>query len=62
MSFYFYIIFVVRLLHIEKCFNTKITKKKKIYFWGTWLAQSEEYVALDLEVMSSSPMLGVEIT
>ena len=30
--------------------------------WGTWLAQSEDCVTLDLGVMSSSPMLGVEIT
>ena len=29
---------------------------------GTWLALLEEHETLDLEVMSSSPMLGVEIT
>ena len=29
---------------------------------GAWLAQSVENVTLDLEVMSSSSMLGVEIT
>ena len=28
----------------------------------TWLAQSEEYAALDLRVMSLSPILGIEIT
>ena len=27
---------------------------------GIWLAQSEEYVTLDLEVVNLSPMLGVE--
>lgn len=32
-----------------------------MYFWGTWLAQSVEHAALDLEVMSSSPMLGIEL-
>lgn len=30
--------------------------------WGNWLARSEEYVALDLAVMSSSPTMGGEIT
>ena len=29
---------------------------------GAWLSQSEEFAALDLKFMSSSPMLGVEIT
>ena len=30
--------------------------------WGAWLAQSVESAALDLGVLSSSPMLGVAIT
>ena len=42
--------------------NSIKKKKKKIYSWGTWLAQSEEHVALDLRVMSSCPTVGVEIT
>ena len=29
---------------------------------GTWLAQWVEHVTLDLRVVSSSPMLGVELT
>jgi len=29
---------------------------------GTWLAQSEEGVTLDLRVVSLSPMVGAEIT
>ena len=29
--------------------------------WGAWLAQSEEHVTLDLRIMSSSPMLGIEV-
>ena len=29
---------------------------------GTWRVQSVEHVTLDLGVVSSSPMLGVEIT
>ena len=29
---------------------------------GTWLAQLEEYVTLDLRVQGSSPTLGVGIT
>ena len=29
---------------------------------GTWLAQSIEHATRDLRVMSSSPMLGVELT
>lgn len=42
--------------------NLKIKKnEKKITFsWGAWLAQSE-HETLDLRVMSSSPMLGIEI-
>ena len=31
-------------------------------FGGTWLTQSVEHVTLDLGVVSSSSMLGVEIT
>lgn len=30
--------------------------------WGTWLAQSVEWVTLDLGVMISSPTLGIELT
>lgn len=30
--------------------------------WAAWLGQSVECVTLDLRVVSSSPMLGVEIT
>ena len=30
--------------------------------WGTWLAQLIEYVTLDLGVVSSTPVLGVELT
>ena len=33
-----------------------------VTYWGTWLAQLVEHWSLDLEVVSSSPMLGVEIT
>ena len=29
--------------------------------WGAWWAQSVEHMTLDLEVMSSSPTLGIEI-
>ena len=28
---------------------------------GAWLAESEEHVTLDLGVVSSSPMLGIEV-
>ena len=35
---------------------------KLLYLRGTWLAQLEECVALDLRVVSLSPTLGVEIT
>ena len=31
-------------------------------FWGAWLAQSLEHATLDLRVMSSSPMLVIEVT
>lgn len=39
---------------------TSLSKMK--FFRGTWLAQSVEDAALDLEVVGSSPTLGVEIT
>lgn len=42
------------------CF--KILKFIKIYFRGTWLAQSVENAILDLEVMSSSSRLDQELT
>ena len=29
--------------------------------WGPWLTQSVEHVTPDIAVMSSSPMLGIEI-
>lgn len=35
---------------------------KKLRFEGAWLAQSVVGAALDLEVVGSSPKLGVEIT
>ena len=31
-------------------------------FWGAWLAQSGEHATLDLRVVSSSPILGMEPT
>ena len=36
-------------------------RPKHIGHRGAWLAQSVEHETLDLEVVSSSPMLGVEI-
>ena len=30
--------------------------------WGAWLTESAERVIFDLRVVSSSPILGVEIT
>ena len=30
--------------------------------WDAWLAQSVEHATLDLRAVSSTPMLGVEIT
>lgn len=30
--------------------------------WGVWLAQSEEYVTLNLRVVGSSPVSGMELT
>lgn len=30
--------------------------------WGAWLSQSVERVTLDLWIVSSSPIVGVEIT
>ena len=35
---------------------------KNACFRGAWLAQSVEHVTLDLRAMSSSPMLGQELT
>ena len=35
---------------------------KHVIFGGSWQFQSVEHVALDLGVMSLSPMLGIEIT
>ena len=30
--------------------------------WGSWLAESEEHVTLDLSVVSLSPTLYIQIT
>ena len=30
--------------------------------WGAWLAQLEEHMTFDLEVISSNPTLNIEIT
>ena len=35
---------------------------ENIYFRGAWRAQLVEHAALDLGVVSLSPMLGVEVT
>lgn len=32
------------------------------YTWGTWLVQSEKPATLNLQVVSSIPKLGVEMT
>ena len=37
-------------------------KKIKLILVGARMAQSEEHVTLHLRVMSSNPMLGIEIT
>ena len=45
---------------VDNCFlsnvSFKITKER-----GLWLAQLIQHVTLDLGVISSSPMLGVEV-
>jgi len=41
-------------------YKLKTALKNKIY-WGTWLAQPVDYVTLDFQVVSLSPMLCVEI-
>ena len=40
----------------------KAKLNQNLPFCGAWLAESEKHVALDLRVLSSSSMLGVEIT
>lgn len=43
--------------------NLKIQQQDpKSNFWGSWLAQLVEPVLFDLEVVSSSLLLGVELT
>lgn len=48
----------------QSCQETKLLQKiqssKRIR--GNWLAQPKEHVTLDLQVVSSRPTLGVEIT
>ena len=55
--------------YIRKTLNFVILSKSADIFVleinlvrGTWQAQSEEHVTLDLRVMSSSPTVSVEIT
>ena len=40
----------------------QFTDTEKSNHRGAWLAQSVEHATLDLEVVSSSPMLDTEIT
>jgi len=40
--------------------NLVVTTNQKP--WGTWLTQLVEHASLDHRVLSSSPMLGTEIT
>ena len=44
---------------LSGCSDNKV---RMCWSGGAWLAQSVEHVTLDLEVVGSSPMLGVEIT
>lgn len=37
-------------------------KKRNRKAWGDWVAQSGERVTLDLRVLSSCPMFGIEVT
>ena len=46
----------VRIINLKENFRNVLNT------WGAWLAQLVEHVALDLGVVSSSPMLSVEIT
>ena len=39
-----------------------LSLNRKGWFQGTWLAQSVKHATPNLKIMSSSPMLGVEIT
>ena len=55
----------VKVIHIKSPagFFAEIDKLILEFIWrGAWLVQSLENVTLCLGVMSSSPMLGVEIT
>ena len=55
------LLFFNRLDLLEQFYiHSKI--KQKLQSWGAWLAHSVQHVTLDLRVMSSSPMLGVEPT
>ena len=55
--------------YAEVCPSEELYVEGCLGFWwpkngmrGTWLPCSEEHATLDLRVMNSSPMLGVEIT
>lgn len=34
----------------------------KLFFWSAWLARLIEHVTLDFRIVSSSPIVGVELT
>ena len=53
-------LFIAALFRIPKIW--KQTEYSSIDEWGAWLAQSVKHVTLDLRVVSSSPMLGIELT
>ena len=47
--------------HLEETGNIYTELETNLY-WGAQLAQSAEHVTLDLGVVSSSPVLYVEVT
>ena len=55
-------VFVLGLSSIPLLVSCSRDFLEKDSLGGIWLAQSEKHVTHDLEVMSSSPTLGVEVT
>lgn len=46
----------------DGCKTRAILQIRKLRFRGAWLAQLVEHLTLELRILSSSPMLGVEPT
>lgn len=62
--YYYLLIIIIILYKIEMSTTTPqiYSVCKKCYIWEAWLVPLVEHVTVDLRVLNSSPILGIELT